>query len=244
MSQVMHFSERPWSAYKSSDYSVEQWHSACLIHLHDGPPTSKGQCKLPVKTPNGALNRNGVHAAAAALAGARGGVHAASEQKSSAARVLVKFYRELNEKPPPSLLVHSLDDIYIEHYGTRGMRWGIRKRRDEVARAKQFRGSTDAKRAKKLTKRPVSSLSNKQLKAVNERMNLEQNYGRLNPGKVKKGQQALKAIIATGATATAIYKLAENPVIQRLVTEGKIVAAPKAKHFAVEAVTKGTRYVK
>lgn len=244
MSQVMHFSERPWSAYKSSDYSVEQWHSACLIHLHDGPPTSKGQCKLPVKTPNGALNRNGVHAAAAALAGARGGVHAASEQKSSAARALVKFYRELNEKPPPSLLVHSLDDIYIEHYGTRGMRWGIRKRRDEVARAKQFRGSTDAKRAKKLTKRPVSSLSNKQLKAVNERMNLEKNYSKLNPGKVKRGEQVVKTIIAVGGTAGALVALANNPAAKKLMEMGEAAVAPKAKHFAVEAVTKGTRFVK
>jgi hypothetical protein len=68
---LKHVSEKPWSDYTKADYSIEQWHAACLIHLHQGPPTSKDQCKVPVRTPNGALNRNGVHAAAAALAGPR-----------------------------------------------------------------------------------------------------------------------------------------------------------------------------
>lgn len=60
-------SDKPWGQIKESDYDLEQWHRACLIHLHDGPPTAKSQCKLPVREPDGTLNRNGVHAAAAAL---------------------------------------------------------------------------------------------------------------------------------------------------------------------------------
>ncbi len=99
----MAISNRPWGQFKESDYTLEQWHRACLIHLHDGAPTSKAQCKLPVREPDGTLNRNGVHAAAAALAGARGGVDAPMEQKRAAARKLITLYNELDEEPPESI---------------------------------------------------------------------------------------------------------------------------------------------
>lgn len=96
-------SNKPWGQIKESDYDLDQWHRACLIHLHDGPPTSKEQCKLPVREPDGTLNRNGVHAAAGALAGARGGVDAPLEQKRKAARKLISLYRILEEEPPESI---------------------------------------------------------------------------------------------------------------------------------------------
>lgn len=136
-------SEKPWSDYSASDYSPEQWHSACLIHQHEGAPTSKGQCKLPVRTPDGTLNRGGVQAAAAALAGARGGVDASSEEKSDAASALVKLYRHLDEDPPESLQ-HAVVDEFLAHYGTRGMRWGFRR---------SLRGTHPSARAALITKK-------------------------------------------------------------------------------------------
>ncbi len=96
-------STKPWGRFKESDYTREQWHRACLIHLHQGKPTAKAQCKLPVREPDGTLNRNGVIAAAAALAGARGGVKAPREQKRKAARALMRLYRQLKMQPPESL---------------------------------------------------------------------------------------------------------------------------------------------
>lgn len=96
-------STKPWGQFKESDYTLEQWHRACLIHLHQGKPTAKAQCKLPVREPDGTLNRNGVIAAAAALAGARGGVKAPPEQKRKAARALVRLYRQLKMQSPESL---------------------------------------------------------------------------------------------------------------------------------------------
>jgi hypothetical protein len=126
-------SERPWSAYTESDYTLQQWHNACLIHLHMGPPTSKTQCKLPVKTPNGVLNRNGVHAAAAALAGARATLQAPVELKTKAAAALRRHYSRLGEDPPSSLMMQSgfdvADDI-LAHHGVKGMKWGVRNTRE------------------------------------------------------------------------------------------------------------------
>jgi hypothetical protein len=101
---LAHISEKAWSDFKKSDYTLEQWHAACLIHTHDGASTSKSECKLPVKTPDGTLNRNGVHAAAAALAGARGGLTGVSDdQKKKAAAALKRYYSQLDEDPPDSL---------------------------------------------------------------------------------------------------------------------------------------------
>jgi hypothetical protein len=101
---LAHISEAAWSSYTKTDYTIEQWHASCLIHTHEGAPTSKSECKLPVKTPDGALNRNGVHAAAAALAGARGGLkNVSDDQKKKAANALKRYYAQLDEDPPESL---------------------------------------------------------------------------------------------------------------------------------------------
>jgi hypothetical protein len=99
----MPFSDRPWGDFSGADYDLAQWHHACLIHLHQGPPTSKDQCKLPVREPSGTLNRNGIHAAAGALAGSRGGVDAPSAQKEAAARKIAGYYREMGEELPASV---------------------------------------------------------------------------------------------------------------------------------------------
>lgn len=115
---IAHVSETPWSNYSKSDYTLEQWHAACLIHTHEGEPTSKSECKLPVKTPDGALNRNGVHAAAAVLAGARGGLKGVSaDQKKKAGNALKRYYAQLDEDPPESLAqTVDLGSKFVRHF--------------------------------------------------------------------------------------------------------------------------------
>src|SRR5262245_55069762 len=114
---IEHISVKPWSEFTKADYTLEQWHAACLIHLHDGPPTSKSQCKLPVRTPNGALNKNGVFAAAAALAGARGGVNAPSEKTAAARKTIRGLYAQIGAKPPPSIAMGMTLNNVLEHHG-------------------------------------------------------------------------------------------------------------------------------
>ena len=221
---LSHLSEKPWSDYTAADYTVEQWHASCLIHQHEGPPTSKDQCKLPVKTPSGSLNRNGVHAASAALAGARGGVHASSEEKAKAANALVRYYRQMDEEPPASLLRHSVMNEYIEHHGVKGMKWGQRKSRSAGSgggpKAKPKR-SSDAKKVAELKKRKPSQLSNKQLKSINERMNLEQNFRRMNPSTLSKGKAAVAGLVATAGLGVAAYNIVKSPAGQAAINAGK-----------------------
>jgi hypothetical protein len=57
-----------------------------------------------VKEPNGDVNSNAVHAAAAALAGGRGGVDAPDDVKKAAAKKLISLYGQLKEDAPDSIL--------------------------------------------------------------------------------------------------------------------------------------------
>jgi len=77
----MPFSDKPWGAISDSDYrDASHFCSACLIDLNEpGQEKTKANCKLPIKEPGGVYNRNAIHAAAAALAGARGGVQAGGQ---------------------------------------------------------------------------------------------------------------------------------------------------------------------
>jgi signal recognition particle subunit SEC65 len=99
----------------------------------------------------------------------------------------------------------TLDDV-LEHYGIKGMKWGVRRTEEQLARARGKRfgrkskepppQSEDAKRARasaeKVKKEGVSSLSNQELQQLNKRLNLEKNYSDLvNP---KKGEGKKKGI--------------------------------------------------
>jgi hypothetical protein len=98
-------SNASWDGSPSRWDSVTSYCASCLIDRRTGGGGSKADCSLPVREPGGAINRNAVHAAAAALAGGRGGVSASAEQKAMAARKLVRMYRnDLNEDPPESLM--------------------------------------------------------------------------------------------------------------------------------------------
>jgi len=95
-------SDRPWGSISESDYTPEQFCRAALIDLNPpGEEKVKGLCKLPVREPNGALNRNGVHAAA----GRFGQTDAPPAAKRAAARRLMAAYAELDEEPPESVMM-------------------------------------------------------------------------------------------------------------------------------------------
>lgn len=218
---VEHVSEKPWSDYKESDYSLEQWHNACLIHQHTGPLTNKNDDKLPVKTPSGVLNKNGVVAAAAALAGARGGVSASPAEKLSAAKALIRYYGQLDKKPSPKLLAmvkHYDVSDFLSHFGVKGQKWGVRRSTSELSGGHSV--SDDVKRVReataKISRGNTTALSNKELQDVVTRMNLDQQFSRLSSqtSTVKKGATFVKAAISIGKTVNEVMKFANSPAGQ------------------------------
>lgn len=87
-------SEKPWDG-SASRFTPEQWHNSCILHTHTGAPKSKSECKLPIKEPDGALSRAGVHAAAARF----NQVQAPAEAKAKAKAALRGAYKQLGEEP-------------------------------------------------------------------------------------------------------------------------------------------------
>ena len=98
-------SSRPWDGSASNYKDANAYCAACLIDENEaGQPKVKALCKLPVREPDGgAPNANAIHAAAAALAGGRGGVQAKPASKKAAAKKLLALYAAMKEDAPPSI---------------------------------------------------------------------------------------------------------------------------------------------
>ena len=109
--------------------------------------------------------------------------------------------------------METLDEV-LAHYGVRGMRWGVRRSAAELSGPQPV--TIDAKPGKKIQTsggkgQPVSddaklaavyrqkakasgpqSLSNAEMQTIVTRMNLEQQYMKLNPKQVSLGEKFLK----------------------------------------------------
>lgn len=120
-------------------------------------------------------------------------------------------------------------DNGLAHYGVKGMKWGVRKNRPSAAdgpvevrtqtrpgRRVTAKGgeyhspSEDAvKRAKlgqRAKKSTVDSLSNKELKELVERMNLEQQYSRLNEQNRSIGEKMVRKLLNNPQGTVNQYK--------------------------------------
>jgi HK97 family phage prohead protease len=91
-------STRQWNGATSRFTDEEYERSALICRVGDAPP--KERCSLPVLEPNGDLNTNALGAAAARLNQVTGITPA---MRATAARKLVRYYRQADMEPPASL---------------------------------------------------------------------------------------------------------------------------------------------
>jgi hypothetical protein len=96
----------------------------------------------------------------------------------------------------------------IAHYGTKGMQWGVRKKRGR---------SSESKSAAKLRKKKAFQLTNSELKKVNARLSLEKTYSQLNPSVASKAKKVI------GSMAGSMAK----QVLSNVVTETATTYAKK-----------------
>lgn len=92
-------------------------------------------------------------------------------------------------------------DDFLQHFGVKGMRWGVRKDRSHPSSHGGSEDHNNAAAARaKARKGGVKSLSNKELQDMITRMNLEQQYVRLAPPSkgaiiLRKGSQVVGEIL-------------------------------------------------
>ncbi len=97
-------SDEPWNGDAGQWPSAAAYCESCLVDLNDGDgPKVKWKCHLPVREPDGNLNRHGLAAAQGALIGARGGVDLPVDAKRGAARKLARLMRSHGLTPAPAL---------------------------------------------------------------------------------------------------------------------------------------------
>ena len=124
------------------------------------------------------------------------------------------------------MIAETSKDLELFHYGIKGMKWGVRRKEGpDGTVSSRLKGrktaddtpdSDDAKKVKSLRGRKVSTLSNQELKDLNKRLDLEQNYSRLTkkPSTVQKGIKYTQTGLTVVGLATAAYKLKDNDLVK------------------------------
>lgn len=80
-----------------------------------------------------------------------------------------------------------MNELY--HFGVKGMKWGVRK-----DRKRSRSDSKDYAESRDLLKKSPNKLSNAELRKINERLNLEQQYSNLTTIQKQKGQSFVKRV--------------------------------------------------
>jgi len=98
VAKTAHLSNESWNG-SASRFTDEEWKAACILDRGPSHRTVKQRYALPVREPNGALNRRALAAAAARI----GQVQAHPEQINDARRELRRLYAQAGLSAPSSL---------------------------------------------------------------------------------------------------------------------------------------------
>lgn len=94
----------------------------------------------------------------------------------------------------------------LYHYGVLGMKWGVRRDRSRSGDSNRKKSrSEDSRDASAIKKKKLNQMSNAELKRVNERRRLEQEYSRLNPKSVSRGWKYVATAAGVMGTALSVY---------------------------------------
>lgn len=117
----------------------------------------------------------------------------------------LKDYEEMSE----ALEMANTGRSFLEHFGIKGMKWGVRRNKTSVDVRSEDVKNTDRSKAT-IRKHGTKALSTGDLQRLVTRMNLEQQYSQLRtkePNKITTGHAAVKQILGVAKTGVEVYTL-------------------------------------
>lgn len=98
----------------------------------------------------------------------------------------------------------------LVHYGILGMKWGIRRTPEQLARARR-RSMTDEPHEdykKAHTPKSIKSMSDAELRNRLNRLQMERQYSQLSESSVNKGKEYAQKVFKAGTTVAAVTSTA------------------------------------
>ena len=89
-----------------------------------------------------------------------------------------------------------MDNIYLQHHGVKGMKWGVRK-------DKRGSGRTATRKRKESPDDKVKKMSDAELRQRLNRIQMERQYKQLTTKETSAGRKFVTGILVTAATAVA-----------------------------------------
>lgn len=126
---------------------------------------------------------------------------------------------------------YNYSDDYLAHYGVLGMRWGVRKDKTKGGSRKIKSTPVHDDYKKAHSGKSLKSMSDSELRSVNNRLQMERQYSELTR-KTSKGKKVVNTLIKTAGTiaaAEAAYKTYSRIGKQAVDTIGDWVMADLTK---------------
>lgn len=106
---------------------------------------------------------------------------------------------------------------YLVHHGVKGMKWGVhrvKRSASSINRRRTSRYSKDYNETRSLRRKSSKQLSNEELKKLNKRMELEQNYNRLSTSSVNRGMAVARKIVSTAGVVGGLYAISKSDYVK------------------------------
>lgn len=102
-----------------------------------------------------------------------------------------------------------MDQNTLMHYGILGMKWGVRRSKAQLARARGSKSKSSSEEVsedykKAHSSKSIKSMSDAELRNRLNRLQMEQQYTKLNPGTVNRGKDIASKILKAGTTVATV----------------------------------------